>query len=378
MSKRIYLSPPNMSGQEIQYIQEAFETNWVAPSGENVDEFEKAIEEYLGIGHAVALSSGTAALHLALINLGIEASDEVLVPTLTFCASVNPIVYQSATPVFVDSERSTWNMDPQLLETAIKDRLKKGKKPKAIILVHLYGMPADVNKIKKIANDYEIPVIEDAAEALGSSYKNKPVGTFGDIGVLSFNGNKIITTSGGGALVTEVAEYAERTLFLSTQARDNVAHYQHSEIGYNYRMSNIIAGIGRGQMNVLKQRIKQKRENFIFYRKEMAKYHFIEFLTESEEAFSNYWLTTILIHNEKITPSILQEKMEENNIEVRPIWKPMHMQPVFAEYPAYLNGTAEFLFRNGICLPSGSHLSNEDRERISNAIHKIFDKTGKS
>ncbi len=374
MAKRIYLSPPHMGGSELEYVKDAFDKNWVAPLGENVDQFEYAIEQYLDIGHAVALSSGTAALHLALINLGVGAGDEVIVPSLTFCASVNPIIYQSATPIFVDSEKETWNMDPQLLKEVIADRIQKGKKPKALILVHLYGMPAKINDIKHIAQKYEIPVIEDAAEALGSRYQDRALGTFGDIGVLSFNGNKIITTSSGGALVTAEKEIAENTLYLSTQARDDVPYYQHSEIGYNYRMSNILAGIGRGQMETLDQRIKQRRRNFEFYLEEFGKYDFINFLCESEEAFSNYWIATMLFDTSQLNPNMVRLELENANIEARHIWKPMHLQPIFKDYPAYLNGVAENIFNKGLCLPSGSGMTDEDRYRISKTLHNVFEK----
>lgn len=372
MAKRIYLSPPHMSGDEMEYVRQAFEKNWVAPIGENVDEFEKAIEEYLDIEHAVALSSGTAALHLALINLGIKAGDEVLVPTLTFCASVNAIVYQSAVPVFVDSEKDTWNMSPELLSSAVEDRIRRGKKPKAIILVHLYGMPARIDEIKSIASRYEIPVVEDAAEALGSKYKGQHVGTFGKIGILSFNGNKIITTSGGGALITNDQKIAEKALFFSTQARDEAPYYQHSEIGFNYRMSNILAGIGRGQMEHIDEFIIQRRENYNFYKREFEKYDFVDFLTEPEGIYSTCWLTTMLFDEKVISPGKVRLALEKEEIEGRFIWKPMHMQPVFKNYPGYLNGTAEAIFKRGLCLPSGSNLTSEDRQRVANALHNVF------
>ncbi len=322
---------------------------------------------YCGVKHAAALSSGTAAIHLALILLGVERGDEVIASSFTFSATVNPIVYQGATPVLVDCEPETWNMDPELLETAIKDRIKKGKRPKVIIPVHLYGMPAKMEEIMKIADRYEIPVIEDAAEALGSRYMDKPVGSFGKMAILSFNGNKTITTSGGGALISDDKDLVKKARFLATQARDEAPHYQHSQIGYNYRMSNVLAGIGRGQMEVIDERVKKRRDNFFFYRKNLEKYEGISFLEEPEKSyFSNHWLTTILIDpsKRKITREDLQKELENENIETRPLWKPMHLQPVFSDCPSYVNGTSQELFKNGLCLPSGSNLSDEERSRI--------------
>lgn len=373
MKKRIYLSSPHLGGNEIKYITEAIDTNWVAPLGPNVDNFEKDLAEYLKISDVAALSAGTAALHLALILLGVKKDDEVLVSTFTFSASVNPIVYQMATPVFIDSEPETWNMSPELLEKAIKNRLKKGKKPKAIIPVHLYGMPAKMDEIMQIARKYEIPVIEDAAEALGSKYKNQFCGTFGDFGILSFNGNKIITTSGGGALVAKNSELIQKARFLATQARDDAPHYEHSNIGYNYRMSNIVAGIGRGQMEVLEERIMQRRENYKFYKKLLQNKQGIGFLEEpSTDFFSNYWLTTILIDKEKVgfSNTDLRLAYEKENIECRPLWKPMHLQTIFKKYPAYLNGVSEILFSKGLCLPSGSNMTDKDKARISDVFEK--------
>lgn len=375
--KRIYLSPPHMSGHEMKYIQEAFDTNWVAPLGPNVDAFEASLAAYCGVNHAAAFSSGTAALHLALIMLDVKPGDEVIVSTFTFAASVNPIVYLGATPVLVDSEPGTWNMDPDLLETAIKESIKKDKvhKLKAIIIVHLYGMPAKMDEIMEIAGRYQIPVIEDAAEALGSRYNSKPLGSFGDMSVLSFNGNKILNTSGGGALLSNSKSLIDKARFLATQARDEALHYQHSQIGYNYRMSNILAGLGRGQMEVIQDRVKQRRENFLFYKSRLTSIDGISFLEEPDHHyFSNYWLTTILIDPEKTGTSreVLQKELEKENVETRPLWKPMHKQPVFASCPAYLNGISEQFFNIGLCLPSGSNLSEKDRERIISAVYRVI------
>jgi dTDP-4-amino-4,6-dideoxygalactose transaminase len=370
-NKRIYLSSPHMSGGEIKYINEAFDQNWVAPLGPNVDAFEKSLADYCGVKHAAALSSGTAAIHLALIILGVKPGDEVITSTFTFSATVNPILYQGATPVFIDSEPATWNMDPEILESAIKDRLLKGKKPKAITIVHLYGMPANMEKILAIANNFEIPVIEDAAEALGSLYNNKPLGSFGKMGILSFNGNKIITTSGGGALLANDKELIFQARFLATQARDKAPYYQHSQIGYNYRMSNILAGIGRGQLEVLNEYVKLRRENYGFYKAHLGDIKGFDFLEEPDSSyFSNRWLTTLLVDPVKtgITRERIQQKFEEMNIESRPLWKPMHLQPIFSSYPAYLNGISERLFSIGLCLPSGSNMSDYDRMRILNVL----------
>lgn len=364
-----------MSGHEQKYVTEAFETNWVAPLGPNVNNFETDLSAFLKAGHVAALSSGTAALHLALILLGVDRGDEVICQSFTFSATANPIAYQGATPVFVDSEPDTWNMDPKLLEIAIKERMHKGKKPKAIIPVHLYGMPAKMDAILEIANRYEIPVIEDAAEALGSKYKGKSCGTFGLMSALSFNGNKIITTSGGGALVSEREDLIIKARFLSTQARDQAPHYQHTHIGYNYRMSNIVAGIGRGQMEVLDQRILQRRANFDFYYKNLGSVQGISFLKENKDSFSNFWLTAIVIDPE-LTGGITREDvrlaLEAENIETRPLWKPMHLQPVFSNSPVYVNGVSEALFKNGLCLPSGSNLTNDERNRILEAFFRVL------
>jgi len=374
MKHKIWLSSPHMGGHEMKYIQEAYDTNWVAPLGPNVNEFEKELGDILGTGGVAALSSGTAAIHLALIILGIKQGDEVICSSFTFSATANPIMYQGATPVFIDSESDSWNMDPELLESAIKDRIKKGNKPKAIIIVHLYGMPAKIQDILEISVRYDIPLIEDAAEALGSRYRDKSCGSFGLMGILSFNGNKIITTSGGGALVSDNLKYIEKARFLATQARDKAPHYQHSEVGYNYRMSNIVAGIGRGQLKVLENRISVRRENNQFYRKFFSDFDFISFQNEPSGHFSNYWLSTIIIGQNKlgVTSESLRLCMEAENIETRPLWKPMHMQPVFAGYPVYQNGVSERLFQKGLCLPSGSNLTADEKERIIDQLSKIL------
>jgi dTDP-4-amino-4,6-dideoxygalactose transaminase len=375
MDSKIWLSSPHMGGSELKYINKAFEENWIAPLGPNVDGFENDLQDYLKIGHAAALSSGTAAIHLALIMLGIEQNDEVLVSSFTFSATVNPIIYQKAIPIFIDSEADTWNMDPELLEVAIKNRISKGKKPKAIILVHLYGMPAKIDEIIAIAHKFEIPVIEDAAEALGSTFKGQKLGTFGKLGILSFNGNKIITTSGGGALVSNNGDLINKSRFLATQARDQAPHYQHSEIGYNYRMSNIVAGIGRGQMEVINDRVLKRRTINTFYREILSFIDGIDFLTEpSSEYFSNYWLTTIIVDKYKsgFDREDLRLAFEKENIECRPLWKPMHLQPIFKKYPQYINKVSDSLFKNGLCLPSGSNLNENDLERIDAVLSVLI------
>ncbi|MDR2205308.1 MAG: aminotransferase class I/II-fold pyridoxal phosphate-dependent enzyme [Flavobacteriaceae bacterium] len=372
MNTKIWLSSPHIGGNELKYIHEAFDENWVAPLGPNVNGFENDLEKFLNSDTKVAaLSSGTAALHLALIILGIGNGDEVLCQSFTFSASANPIIYAGAKPVFVDSESETWNICPKYLEIAINDRISKGKKPKAIIVVHLYGMPAKMDEIMEISRKYEIPLIEDAAEALGSTYKNKKCGTFGEMAVLSFNGNKIITTSGGGALVCKTDKQKEKAVFLSTQARDNAPHYQHSEIGYNYRMSNICAGIGRGQMEVLEQRISARRKMHDFYIDIFKNFAGVNVFSEpNSDYFSNHWLSAITIN-----PAIagfsredLRLKLLGDNIESRPLWKPMHLQPVFSDAPFYGEKISENLFECGLCLPSGSNLTDEEKERIKNVI----------
>jgi len=378
MSSKIWLSSPHMSGNEMKYINEAFSTNWIAPLGPNVSAFENELGSYLKVKHVAALNSGTSAIHLALIILGIKPGDEVLVSSFTFSATVNPIVYLGGIPVMIDSEEDTWNMSPVLLEEAIKDRILKGSKPKAIIIVHLYGMPSKIEEIMTIANEFDIPVIEDAAEALGSKYHNKAVGSFGDIGILSFNGNKIITTSGGGALVSNNEDYVRQARFLSTQARDNAPYYQHSQIGYNYRMSNVLAGIGRGQLEVIDQRVQQRRANFSFYKENLKDVPGISFLDEYSDHFSNRWLTTILVDS-IVTGGIsnidIRLYLEKFNIETRPLWKPMHLQPVFRNYPFYSKGVSEKLFDIGLCLPSGSNLTDVDKVFIITTLKNIFNES---
>ncbi len=371
---KIYLSSPHMGGNERKYIDEAFDQNWIAPLGPNVTGFENDLEGYLAKDVKVAaLSSGTAALHLALILCGVERGDEVLCQSLTFAASANPIVYLGATPVFIDSEKDTYNISPEFLEEAIKDRIKKGKKPKALIAVHLYGMPYKVEEIHAIASRYDIPVIEDSAEALGSTYKGEKCGTFGNFAILSFNGNKIITTSGGGALVSKDPKMKEKAIFLATQARDAAPHYQHSEIGYNYRLSNISAGIGRGQMEVLDAHISKRREMNFFYNDIFGGVKGVKVLNEPENTyFCNHWLTVIIVEKEAFNTDALRKNLDELNIESRPLWKPMHLQPVFGEAPFYGNGVAEEAFKTGLCLPSGSNLNDEEKNRIKTAIRKFL------
>ncbi|EJL66742.1 DegT/DnrJ/EryC1/StrS family aminotransferase [Flavobacterium sp. CF136] len=376
-NSKIWLSSPHMGGAEQKYVQEAFDTNWIAPLGPNVNGFEAALENYLDHGSFVgALSSGTAAIHLGLILLGVQTGDEVICQSMTFSASANPILYQGAIPIFVDSEEQTWNLCPLALEKAILDRIIKGKKPKAIIAVHLYGMPYRVDEINAVAAKYGIPVLEDSAEALGSHYEKQKCGTFGVIGVLSFNGNKIITTSGGGAIVTQNKEIKDKAVFLSTQARDNMPHYQHSEVGYNYRMSNICAGIGRGQMEVLDKHVQRRREMHAFYYNYFKNIIGIKVLTEPNDSyFSNHWLSAITINPEKTggkTREGLRIAFEDANIESRPLWKPMHLQPIFKKYPYYGNTIAEKLFENGLCLPSGSNLTDFDKERIKMVLDLFF------
>lgn len=377
--ERIWLSLARMSGYEQKYIQEAFDTNWVVPLGPNVDGFEEELEAFLGddLKHVVALSAGTAAIHLGLIQLGIVPGDEVICQSFTFAASANPIKYLGATPVFVDSESETWNMSPKYLREAIEDCIsKRGKKPKAIIPVHLYGMPAKMEEILAIAEEYKIPVLEDAAEALGSEYRGKKCGTFGRFACLSFNGNKMITTSGGGALVCSSEEDAKKTMFYATQARDAAPHYQHSKIGYNYRMSNICAGIGRGQMHMVHDFVARRREINRFYKEKLAGLKGISFHQNPSPDFnSNYWLTCIVIDEEVagFNREELRLAMEEANIETRPLWKPMHLQPVYVDAPFYGDGESEKLFEKGLCLPSGASLDDEDLNRVIETIQKLYD-----
>lgn len=375
MNSKIWLSSPHMGGDEFNLVKEAFDTNWIAPLGPHVNGFEQDLQQFTGVKHAAALSSGTAALHLALIMLGVGPGDEVICQSFTFSATANPIVYQGAIPVFIDSEEDTWNMCPILLEEAIKDRIAKGKKPKAIVPVHLYGMPANMERIQALATQYNIPLVEDAAEALGSNINGKSAGAFGLMSILSFNGNKIITTSGGGALISDDKELIDQSRFLATQARDAAPHYQHSQIGYNYRMSNVCAGIGRGQMLVLKKHIDLRRKVYSTYVDQLSALPGIKFLAEPEGYFSNRWLTTILVNPEEsngITREDIRLALEKENIESRPLWKPMHLQPVFEKYPSYTNNVSGQLFNNGLCLPSGSNLTADDVQRVINEIKKVY------
>ena len=379
MDQRIYLCLAHMSGKEQDFIKEAFDTNWVVPLGPNVNAFEEELKHFVGQNkEVVALSAGTAAIHLALIQLGVQAGDEVICQSFTFCASANPVNYQGATPVFVDSEEDTWNMSPTLLEEAVRDRIAKtGKKPKAIIPVHLYGMPAKIDEICAIAARYDIPVLEDAAEALGSEFMGRKCGTFGQFGVLSFNGNKMITTSGGGALVVSNEEAKKKTMFYATQAREPFPYYQHEKIGYNYRMSNICAGIGRGQMTVLNEHIAHHRRIHELYKQAFADVDGIELKSNPDERFNaNYWLSTILI-DKNVTGFDYEElriALDAKGIETRPLWKPMHLQPIFANNPRYVDGTAERLFNRGLCIPAGPCVTDEDVAYIVREIKKCMKK----
>lgn len=370
--KKIWLSSPHMGGNELKYVHEAFDSNWIAPLGPNVNCFEEAIEDYLSDEtYVAALSSGTAAIHLGLKILGVSDGDDVICQSLTFSASANPISYLGANPIFVDSEKDTWNISPELLEKAIKERIAVGKPPKAIIAVHLYGMPYKVDEVKAIGNRYGIPILEDSAEALGSSYKGFKCGNLGDIGILSFNGNKIITTSGGGALVAQNKNYKDKAIFLATQSRDAAPHYQHSEIGHNYRMSNVLAGIGRGQMEVLDGHIQKRRLNYNFYKEHLENIDGIKFLEENDNISCNRWLTCILTPSYEIREKLRISLLEEN-IESRPIWKPMHLQPIFEKAIAYTDGTSEEIFNRGLCLPSGSNLSEDDLRSVIKTITKTI------
>ena len=374
-SPKIWLSSPHMGTKEQEFVREAFDTNWIAPLGPHVDGFEQDLAQFVGVGHAAALSSGTAAIHLALAMLGVGSGDYVLCQSFTFSGSANPIAYVGATPVFVDSEEQSWNMCPNALEQALVDLRGKGKSVKAIIPVHLYGMPARMNEILELAKKFSVPVVEDAAEALGSTYEGKACGSFGEIGILSFNGNKIITTSGGGALLSNNEKWAQKARFLSTQARDTAPHYQHSQIGYNYRMSNVCAAIGRGQMTVLNDRVEARRRNHAYYEQSLSDLPGLSFLPEPDGCFSNRWLTCVLIdpeHSGGITRETVRLALDAQNIESRPLWKPMHMQPIFADAPYYGNGTSERLFMNGLCLPSGSNLSMADLDMIIDQIRLLF------
>ena len=377
MDKRIYLCLAHMSGKEQDFIREAFDTNWVVPLGPNVNAFEEELKHFIGENkEVVALSAGTAAIHLALIQLGVQAGDEVICQSFTFCASANPVTYLGATPVFVDSEEDTWNMDPVLLERAIKDRIAKtGRKPKAVIPVHLYGMPAKIDEICSIATKYDIPVLEDAAEALGSEYKGRKCGTFGRFGALSFNGNKMITTSGGGALVVADEDTKKETMFYATQARAPFPYYQHEKIGYNYRMSNICAGIGRGQMTVLNEHIEHHRHVHALYEKAFAAIEGITLKSNPDERFNaNYWLSTILIDPEKTRTDYekVRVALDQKGIETRPLWKPMHLQPVYKNNPCYVNGVSERLFNQGLCIPAGPWVTDEDVRYIVEKIKECI------
>jgi dTDP-4-amino-4,6-dideoxygalactose transaminase len=368
--KKIWLASPHMSdeGYEMQYVQEAFDSNWVAPLGPNVNEFEKELATKVGAKHAAALTSGTAAIHLALKAVGVGDGDIVICPSLTFSATANPIIYQNAVPVFIDSNYETWNMDPAALEEALK---KYGKKVKAVLVVHLYGLAADMDRIMPICKKYNVPVIEDAAESLGTYYKGKHTGTFGRFGIFSFNGNKIITTSGGGMLVSDDKEKIKKVRFWSTQSRDAARHYQHSELGFNYRMSNVVAGIGRGQLKVLDQRVARKKYIFEFYKKELNNIEGVEFMPVNTWNEPNYWLSVILL-NGKIRPLDIMEALEAENIESRPVWKPMHMQPFFAKYDYIGNNVSKDLFENGVCLPSDTKMTDSDLERICLIIKRLL------
>ncbi|MGI5901084.1 MAG: DegT/DnrJ/EryC1/StrS family aminotransferase [Desulfitobacteriia bacterium] len=379
LKPRIHLSLAEMSGYEQEYINEAFTTNWIAPLGPNVDALEKEISAYIGTKGALALNSGTAALHLAVKLLGIEKGDRVFCSSLTFSASANPIVYEGGVPVFIDSEPESWNMSPLALERAFLQAKKENKLPKGVIIVDLYGQSADMDPLLEICDFYKVPVIEDAAEALGATYKGKPCGSFGRFGVLSFNGNKIITTSGGGMLLGDDLEALEKARFWSTQARDKARHYQHSEIGYNYRLSNVLAGIGRGQFKVLDQRVKRRREIFNYYYTALKEIPGIEFMPEAPYGRSNRWLTTLTLKPElrKASPEEVLDYLEKENIEGRPVWKPLHLQPVFKDCAYFPHGDggesiSDYLFHNGLCLPSGTGLSSEDLDRVINALLKVL------
>ena len=383
MPNKIWLSSPHLGERERHYVQEAFDTNWIAPLGPHVNAFEAALVRYTGAGHAAALSSGTAAIHLALVLLGVERGDTVLCQSMTFSASANPIVYQGATPVFIDSEADSWNMSPVHLERAIEALQADGRRPKAILPVHLYGMPAKMAALQAVADRYGIPVVEDAAEALGARYRDRACGSFGRFGILSFNGNKIITTSGGGALLSDDETMIDRARFLATQARDTAPHYQHSHIGYNYRLSNVLAGIGRGQLEVLPERVAQRRAHYARYRAYFEAWNArgfdLRFQEEHPGAYSNRWLTCLLVdpaRNRGLTRETIRLALAADNIEARPLWKPMHLQPVFADAPFFGDGTCERLFDHGLCLPSGSNLTAADFGRIFRVLDGVFGQAG--
>ena len=362
-----------MSGLEMQYVQEAFDSNWIAPLGPHVDAFEQEFAAKVGAKHALALSAGTAAIHLALIHLGVGPGDEVIVSTLTFAASANPVVYLGAKPIFIDSERTSWNMDPDLLADTLARKARQGKLPRAVILVHLYGQTADIDRILAICNQYDVPLIEDAAEALGAHYKGRSPGVFGKAGIFSFNGNKIITTSGGGMLVSDDAELIAHARKLATQARDPAPHYQHSEIGYNYRLSNVLAGIGRGQLQALNERVRRKREIFESYRRALADLPGIDFMPEAPWGLHNRWLTVNTVDPARFGADreAIRLALEAENIESRPLWKPMHLQPVFAECERVGGRVSEDLFARGLCLPSGTAMSAADQKRVVEVLRKV-------
>lgn len=373
MTKQILLSTPHMGEQELKFVKEAFDTNWIAPVGPHINAFEEEFCQLTGAGYAAAVSSGTAAIHLALRLLNVGRGDEIFCSTLTFIASANPIIYQGAKPVFIDSDRTSWNMNPELLQEALSKRASIGKLPKAVMLVHLYGQCADIDPIVKICQEYNVPLIEDAAEALGASYKGRCPGTFGTIGIYSFNGNKIITTSGGGMLVSDNEELVKKARFLATQARDPAPHYQHSEIGYNYRLSNILAGIGRGQLQVLGERVEARRRNFEIYEKALGHLPGVEFMPEAEFGRATRWLTCLTINPQAFGADREQLRLALNEVQIesRPVWKPLHMQPVFAECESIGGTVAEDLFILGLCLPSGSNLTDEDLERVIEGIKAV-------
>ena len=376
MSKnnKIWLSPPHISDNEKKYVDEAFEQNWIAPVGPHINKFEDELSKVSEGFDVAVLSSGTAAIHLALVLSGVKNDDCVICSSFTFSASVNPIIYLGASPIFIDSEKDTWNMDPSLLEQAIVNQININKKPKAIILVHLYGYPSKIEEIISISKKYDIPIIEDAAEALGSKYKNQPLGTFGDIGIFSFNGNKIITTSSGGAILSKNKEFIKKAKFLATQAREDQPHYEHKEIGYNYRMSNVCAAIGLGQLEVLETRVVKRRYIHDFYKNKLSKIESIKFLNDIDGFYSNRWLTTIVLEeNSKINSEKIRLELQKNNIESRPLWKPMHLQPVFNTYQALTNGVSEDLFNRGLCLPSGSNMSDQDLNRVVDIIKNLYE-----
>ena len=370
--KKIYLSPPHMSGKELEYIKDVFKDNWIAPIGPHLNLFEEKVKEYTGADYAVAVTSCTAGIHLALRALKVKAGDYVICSSLTFVATVSPILYCGAEPIFIDSEEDSWNMDIGLLETAILNSMALGKKPKAIIPVHIFGVPCDMAAIKKLSDEYDIPIIEDAAESLGSTFNNKHTGTFGPIGVYSFNGNKLLSTSGGGVVVTNDKKHADYMRFLSTQAKDNMPYYHHTEIGYNYRMSNVLAAIGVGQMEAIEDRIKRTREINQIYRKEVGDL-FYSFQEERKTDRSNMWLTCAIMKGE-YKPEDLIDHLAKDNIEGRRLWKPMHEQPVMKGYNKYINGNSSLLFLQGICLPSGSDLTDADMKRIIKSIKTFFKK----